>query len=127
MNTEHLREVLSWIKSTDLVEVSFKKEGVGFSLSSPDAASHAYPVVASRYTPVVAPCVGLFQFNEKGKARVSEEGSQVAEGDLLGVVVSAKGKSTQIKAPHAGRLARVMVDSGAGVEYGQPLFFVEPA
>lgn len=126
MNTERLRDVLAWIKSTDLVEVSFKKGSEGFSLSSSEAAAHDYPVVASRFLPVTAPCVGIFQFNLPGKSRKHDEGSEVAEGDLLGLIQTAKGRSEQVKAPSAGRLARVMIEAGAGVEYGQPLFFVEP-
>lgn len=127
MKTDQLRDVLSWIKTTDLVEVSFKQGDDGFSLSSAESpAAHAYPVAASRFSPVCAPCVGLFQWNAPGKARAHEEGAEVAEGDLLGLIETVKGKGTPVKAPAAGRLARVMIDGGAAVEYGQPLFFIEP-
>lgn len=126
MNTDQLRDVLSWIKSTDLVEVSYKKGDMGFSLASTENVSQQYPSVVSHFTPVVSPCVGIFQWNEPGKARQHEEGAQVAEGDVLGTITTAKGRAEQVKAPASGRLARVMIDGGAGVEYGQPLFFLEP-
>jgi acetyl-CoA carboxylase biotin carboxyl carrier protein len=32
----------------------------------------------------------------------------------------------EIKSEVAGRIAEVLVDSGSPVEYGQPLFVVEP-
>ena len=127
MNTQELQDVLSWIKTTDLVEVSYKSGETGFTLAStqPQAPQH-YPAAAARFLPVVSPAVGLFQWNEPGRAKPVDEGSEVAEGDLLGVVETAKGKLSAIKAPAAGRVARVMIDGGAAVEYGQPLMFLAP-
>jgi acetyl-CoA carboxylase biotin carboxyl carrier protein len=126
MNTNEIQEVLSWLKSTDLVEVSYKQGTKGFSLATAEpGAQHSYPVPATRFTPVCAPAVGMFQWNEPGRARQAEEGAQVTEGQALGLVETAKGK-TPITSPCAGRLARVMVEGGAPVEFGQPLFFLEP-
>lgn len=127
MNTEELQGVLSWIKTTDLVEISYKNGEKGFTLASAQPqAQPSYPVVASRFVPVIAPAVGLFQWNAPGKARTVEEGREVAEGEALGLVEQARGKSSPVKAPCAGRVARVMVEGGAAVEYGQPLLFLEP-
>ncbi len=125
MKTEELQDVLSWIKTTDLVEVSYKSGEKGFSLSSAQPqAQPSYPAVTSRFTPVVSPAVGLFQWNAPGRARAADEGAEVSEGDVLGLVESAKGKTTPVTAPAPGRVARVMIDAGAAVEYGQPLMFI---
>ena len=127
MTKESLQEVLSWIKTTDLVEVSYKNGEQGFALASAQPqAQPSYPTLAGRFVPVVSPAVGLFQWNEPGRARKLEEGADMAEGDLIGVVETAKGKTTPVKAPRAGRVARVMIDAGSPVEYGQPLAFLEP-
>lgn len=127
MNTEELQGVLSWIKTTDLVEVSYKNGEKGFTLACAEPqAQHSYPVAASRFVPVVAPAVGLFQWSAPGKARTVEEGREVSEGETLGLVEGARGKSTAVTAPCSGRVARVMIEGGAAVEYGQPVLFLEP-
>ncbi len=128
MNTQQIEEVLSWLKSTDLVEISYRQGTKGFSLATSQAqATPHYPAPSSRFTPVCSPAVGLFQWSEPGRPRPAEEGAEVACGQKLGLVELGKGKSAAVSAPQAGRLARVMVEPGAAVEFGQPLFFIEPA
>lgn len=125
-----LRDVSDWMKTTDLVEVAWKKGAKGFSLAAPDAPStslSAPPLPASRFLPVASEGVGVFQFSEPGKARKAEEGAAVAAGDVLGVVVTGSGAQKAVKAASAGRVAKVFVEAGQAVEYGQPLFLVEPA
>jgi biotin carboxyl carrier protein len=127
-STQEISEVLSWLKSTDLVEVSYRNGAKGFSLATAEpGAAQNYPVPSNRFTPVCAPAVGVFQWNEPGRARQAEEGAEVADGQRLGLVETGKGKFSEIKSPSNGRLARVMIDGGAPVDFGQPLFFVEPA
>jgi biotin carboxyl carrier protein len=128
MDNETLRPVLDWMKSTDLVEVSYKENGRGFSLSTTEAspAISAGSMPASRFIPVVSESVGVFQWAEPGKARKAEEGADVAEGDVLGVIVSGSGAAKPVKAPCAGRVAKCFADAGQAVEYGRPLFLLEP-
>ncbi|MBI3553821.1 MAG: acetyl-CoA carboxylase biotin carboxyl carrier protein subunit [Elusimicrobia bacterium] len=128
MNTQEIEEVLSWLKGTDLVEVSYRQGQKGFSLAtSESSAAPHYPIPASRFTPIASPAVGVFQWSEPGRPRQAEEGAEVAAGQGLGLVETGKGKSAPVTAPSAGRLARVMVEAGAAVEFDQPLFFLEPA
>jgi biotin carboxyl carrier protein len=128
METAQIRAVLQWMKSTDLVEVAFKRAGQGFALSTADAPA---PITggtmpASRFVPVSSESVGVFQWSEPGKARKAEEGAEVAAGDVLGVVVSGAGAAAPVKAPCAGRVAKCFADAGEAVEYGRPLFLLEP-
>lgn len=125
-----LRDVSDWMKTTDLVEVAWKKGAKGFALAAPDAPStnpSAPPLPASRFLPVASEGVGVFQFSEPGKARKAEEGAAVAAGDVLGVVVAGSGKPKPVTASSSGRVVKVFVEAGQAVEYGQPLFLVEPA
>jgi biotin carboxyl carrier protein len=128
MDTAQIRAVLDWMKSTDLVEVAFKRSGQGFALSTADAPASisGAAMPASRFVPVAAESVGVFQWSEPGKARKAEEGADVAAGDVLGVVVSGSGAAAQVKAPCAGRVAKCFADAGEAVEYGRPLFLLEP-
>jgi biotin carboxyl carrier protein len=127
MGTEQVKTVLEWMRQTDLVEIRFQEGGRGFSLSTAESLSQPnYPLPAARFTPVVSPAVGVFQWAQPGRARGAEEGSPVAEGDLLGLIETAPGKTTPVKAPCAGKLARVFAEAGKAAEYGQPLFFIAP-
>lgn len=128
MDQKPLRPILDWMKTTDLVEVSYKENGLGFALGTTDApASITGPAMpASRFLPVASDCVGVFQWAEPGKARVAEEGVEVAAGAVLAVIVAGSGAARPIKAPVAGRLAKCFADAGEAVEYGRPLFLLEP-
>lgn len=127
MNTEQLQDVMAWLKTTDLVEVQYKSESGGFTLATAEnIPMPQYPIPASRFQPVTSPAVGMFQWSALGKARKAEEGVEVAEGDVLGVVETAKGQGTQVKAPCAGRVAKIFIDGGTPAEYGQVLLFLEP-
>lgn len=128
MNTANIRAVLDWMKTTDLVEAAYKNGSGGFALSTTEAPA-AVPggsMPASRFVPVASESVGVFQWAEPGKARTAEEGVDVAEGDALCVVVSGSGAARTVKAPCAGRIAKCFADAGQAVEYGRPLFLLEP-
>ena len=125
MGTEQVKDVLEWMRRTDLVELSYKSKGQGFSLSTAEAISQPdYPIPTARFTPVASPAVGVFQWSEPGRARGAEEGAPVSEGDTLGLIETAPGKTTPVKAPCSGKLARVFAEAGKAAEYGQPLFFI---
>ncbi len=127
MDARKITDVMAWVKTTDLVEVSFKDGDDGFSFSTTAAPAPA-PEAASfprRFIPVTAGSVGIFQAGELGRARLAEEGRRVAEGDLLGLI-DGGGKPEAVKAPCAGKIAKVLAEAGSGVEYGQPLLIIEP-
>jgi acetyl-CoA carboxylase biotin carboxyl carrier protein len=127
MRTQQLQEVLAWIKTTDLVEVSFKEGAKGFTLAS--AENPPIPQIsipASRCTPILSPAIGIFQWSALGKPRKTEKGVTVSQGDPLGIVEAGKGQPVAVKAPCSGRILRIFIEAGSPVEFGQPLFFIEP-
>lgn len=127
MKTEHLRDVIAWIKQTDLVSVRYKRGGEGFTFALPGAPAEVpcyFP--GPRLTPVASQWIGVFQWNQPGKARRFSEGDAVAAGDVLGLVDTGLKKTAEVPAPCAGRLSRVLVEAGDSVQFGQPLFFIEP-
>ncbi len=69
-----------------------------------------------------APMVGIFHVHD-GAARV---GATVNEGDVVGAIESMK-LDNDIKSQVSGIVAEVLVEDGMPVEYGQPLFRLEPA
>ncbi|MBI2386051.1 MAG: hypothetical protein HYV14_08555 [Elusimicrobia bacterium] len=117
------------MKTADLAEVVYRKNGTGFSLTALGAGDHpaiAAPAMpAGRFVSVASDGVGVFQWNEPGKARKTEEGSEVAAGDAVGVIVTGSGAFKPVVSTHAGRVAKIFIDAGQAVEYGQPLLLLE--
>ncbi|MCP4695686.1 MAG: acetyl-CoA carboxylase biotin carboxyl carrier protein [Gammaproteobacteria bacterium] len=74
---------------------------------------------------VTSPMVGTFYAASapNGKAFV-EQGQRVNEGDTLGIIEAMK-ILNQIVADKAGIISRIMVENGAPVQYGAPLFMIE--
>ncbi len=61
---------------------------------------------------------------EPGAATFVNVGDEVSEGQTL-LIVEAMKTMNQIPAPRAGRVARILVENGAPVEFGAPLMIVE--
>jgi acetyl-CoA carboxylase biotin carboxyl carrier protein len=70
--------------------------------------------------------VGTFyRATAPGAAPFVSEGDVVKEGQTLCIIEAMK-LMNEIEARIAGRIAAVLVENGQPVEYGQPLFSVEP-
>jgi acetyl-CoA carboxylase biotin carboxyl carrier protein len=74
---------------------------------------------------VLSPMVGIAYLSpEPGAPPFVTVGQPVAAGQTL-LLIEAMKTFNQIKAPRNGTLTRILVISGAPVEYGQPLMIVE--
>jgi acetyl-CoA carboxylase biotin carboxyl carrier protein len=83
-------------------------------------------VPASRVT-VEAPMVGTFYRAPSPNAEpYVREGDVVKEGQIVCIIEAMK-LMNEIEAKVGGRIAKILVESGHAVEYGQPLFLIEPA
>ncbi|MBI5246999.1 MAG: hypothetical protein HY923_07435 [Elusimicrobia bacterium] len=129
MHSSAVKAVADWMKTADLAEVVYRKDGKGFSLTAlgaNDPATLSAPAMPSgRFTPVVSDGVGIFQWSEPGKARKTEEGVEIAAGQPIGYIVGGSGVSKPVLAPQGGRVAKLFIDAGQAVEYGQPLLLLE--
>ena len=75
---------------------------------------------------VEAPMVGTFYRAPKPDAPpFVAEGDVVNEGQVLCIVEAMK-LMNEIESKVAGRIVKVVVENGQPVEFGQPLFLVEP-
>ena len=76
---------------------------------------------------VDAPMVGTFyRAAAPGAAPFVSEGDLVKEGQALCIIEAMK-LMNEIEAKVGGRIAKILVENGQPVEYGQPLFSVEPS
>jgi acetyl-CoA carboxylase biotin carboxyl carrier protein len=114
------------------VKVRIKKAGrnsaerVASVIPRPDGAT---PQAASQghLVPIVAPMVGTFYRAPKPDAPpFVNEGDDIHAGQTVCVLEAMK-MFNEIPSDVDGRIARVLVDNGAPVEYGQPLFLIDPA
>jgi acetyl-CoA carboxylase biotin carboxyl carrier protein len=73
---------------------------------------------------VKAPMVGIFyQSSAPEKPPFVELGRSVRKGDVLCIIEAMK-LMNQIEADVSGVVARILVENGDPVEYGQPLFLI---
>lgn len=92
------------------------------------AAAPAAPVVeqaaAFEGHAVKAPMVGtLYRSPNPGAAPFVEVGQSVQEGDALCIIEAMK-LLNEIEADKTGIIKEILVENGAPVEYGQPLFVI---
>jgi acetyl-CoA carboxylase biotin carboxyl carrier protein len=93
-------------------------------MGEPQPAAGEQP--ASTAVSVVAPVVGVFYNGGLLDPRTMvQEGDRVQEGQLLAAIEAMK-VPNEIRAPTGGVVSRLLVEDGAAVEYGQPLFLIEP-
>ncbi|MDW8399664.1 MAG: biotin/lipoyl-containing protein, partial [Acetobacteraceae bacterium] len=74
---------------------------------------------------VPSPMVGVVYLSpEPGAPPYVTVGARVAQGQTL-LLIEAMKTFNQIKAPRAGVVTKILVESGTPVEYGEPLLIIE--
>ena len=82
---------------------------------------------ATKLITIEAPMVGTFyRASAPDAAPYVGEGDVIEEGQALCIIEAMK-LMNEIEAKVAGRIAKVLVENGQPVEYGQPLFSLEPS
>ena len=95
------------------------------TISSPPTA-HVADAVSFAGITIESPMVGTFYRASSPTAEpYVREGDLVKEGQILCIIEAMK-LMNEIETRAAGRIAKILVDNGQAVEYGQPLFLIEP-
>ena len=150
---DQVREVVRIAAESDVAElevetpslkVKVKKAAAGpVHVAMPSSAAHAPanpvapahaptapgPAIATEnhLVPIVAPMVGTFYRAPSPDAPpFVKEDDAVDEGQVVCIIEAMK-LFNEIQAETKGRIARVLVENASPVEYGQPLFLVDPA
>ena len=124
MDIKLIKEVTDWLKTTDLAEFCYDKDGDCIEIKTQEALPEPAHFSCS-LEPVCSPAVGVYHAASKGKSLQLAEGKLLKQGDPLGWVETVS-KQHKMTAPVSGKLRVVAVQEGAAVEYGLPLFFIEP-
>lgn len=141
-----IRELAKLLKETELSEIEIEQEGWRVRVARPMVngaappglaagpqaaaptllpAPGAEPDLAKHPGAVVSPMVGtVYVALEPGAPAFVKVGDTVVQGQTL-LIVEAMKTMNHIPAPRAGRVARILVQNGQAVEYGEPLVIVE--
>jgi acetyl-CoA carboxylase biotin carboxyl carrier protein len=96
------------------------------SSSSAPAAPVKSPVQNSTQKQVVSPFVGTFYRAPSPESdSYVREGQSVKRGDVLCIIEAMK-LMNEIEAEFPGKIVSVLVENGQPVEFGEPLFVIEP-
>ncbi len=139
-----IRELAKILRDTDLTEIELVDkdsrirvarqvtvQAVQATLAAPMAAAPAPVAVieavsdAAHPGAVTSPMVGVAYLSpEPGAAPFVQLGARVALGQTL-LLIEAMKTFNQIRAPKAGVVARILIEPGSPVEYGEPLMIIE--
>lgn len=146
MNIERLREIIACLEGTNVSEFEWKEgeshirvvRATVVAVAAPISAPPPAPAPISEPSPapspienlealghvVRSPMVGTFyRASSPGAKPFIDVGSRVKKGDVLCIVEAMK-LMNHIEAEVGGMVAKILVENGEPVEYGQPLFVI---
>jgi len=96
-------------------------------VAAPTPAPAPEPEQPSNLIEIKAPMVGTFyRAAAPGAPPFVDVNKTVAHGDVLCIIEAMK-LMNEIEAEQGGRIAKIMVENGQPIEYGQVLFLLEPS
>ncbi|MDA8387894.1 MAG: acetyl-CoA carboxylase biotin carboxyl carrier protein [Nitrospiraceae bacterium] len=138
MELEDIKALLELLRDTDVAEIEVEKEGSRVKIrrgrfytsvelpSAPPQIKHE-EAEEERLITVTAPLVGTFYRAPSPEASVFVEvGSVVKKGQVLCIVEAMK-LMNEIESEIDGQIVKILAENGQPVEYGEPLFLIEPA
>lgn len=150
VDINQIRELVKVVEESGVGEITVEEEGMRISVRMPGAAAPAAvpvaaPVAAAAPAPaaaaapaeaapsrpaswveVAAPMVGTFYAAPApGEPPFVKVGDEVAAGETLCIVEAMK-LMNEITAPQMGTVREVCLDDATAVEFGTPLFYIEP-
>jgi acetyl-CoA carboxylase biotin carboxyl carrier protein len=146
VNQREIRRLADLLRDYGLTEVEVEREGVrvrlrrepaalaappaGSAVSASAAASPAVSAAAAaseaHLLTIEAPMVGTFYRAPSPDAQpFVRDGDRVKKGQVVCIIEAMK-LMNEIESKVAGRVVKVLVENTQPVEYGQPLFLLEP-
>jgi len=154
MNLKEIKDLIELLKDTDIAELEIERSGVkvrirkGGDVTFPPSmprmeyppaaiiapAVPAAPAAENAVEPsrtnqirVTSPIVGTFyRSSSPDKPSYVEVGDVVKKGQVLCIIEAMK-LMNEIESESSGKIVQVLMENGQPVEYGQPLFVIEPA
>jgi acetyl-CoA carboxylase biotin carboxyl carrier protein len=148
MEHEDLKELIGLLKDTDITEIQLEKEGVKIKIKrekyfghlempqpvmverkvvreEPQAAQTA-PVPDKKLFTIPSPIVGTFYRSPTPESPPFVDiGTRVRKGQVLCILEAMK-LMNEIESEVDGVITRILVENAHPVEYGEPLFLIDP-
>jgi acetyl-CoA carboxylase biotin carboxyl carrier protein len=128
LSDDDVREILRIIDESELDELRIETDELSLHVVRSGAAPEpeSAPVVAAETDAIVAPMLGTFYRSPApGEPPFVDVGSRV-EPETIVCIIEVMKMMNSVHAGVAGTIAEVYVENGDSVEYGAPLFRVEP-
>ncbi|MBI5747253.1 MAG: acetyl-CoA carboxylase biotin carboxyl carrier protein [Nitrospirae bacterium] len=151
MNLNELKELIKLLRDSDIEELELEKSGFRVRLKKKETYSYSpakerdaipvYHPAEAEESPVAAeeekdgkklvtitsPIVGTFYRAPSPDASpYAEVGDSVKKGQILCVVEAMK-LMNEIESDVDGRIQEILAENAHPVEYGEPLFLIEPS
>lgn len=150
MNIKEIKELIGLMNENSLVELEIEKEGMRVRLKKTGAGIENLntPIViereklttpgqpkelpdltekiASKTLEIKAPMVGTFYRSSSPETPPYVEVGQNIEAGQVVCIIEAMKLMNEIKSEIKGRLLEILVENAEPVEFGQPLFIIEP-
>ena len=151
---EELRELISLLRDNGLAELELENEGFRVRLRRESGLAEATPVTAPAPAPAPAaapsgpthpgtqattaasqdqdlhiipsPIIGTFYRSPSPNAEPFVKIGSNVEYDSVVCIIEAMKLMNEIKAEATGEVVKIYVENGQPVEYGQPLFGIQP-
>jgi len=107
-----------------LVRGRHAEAAAGASASAPRARRDVETETGARA--ITSPMVGTFHRAAAPEAPAFVEAGDVVERGQVLCVIEAMKMMNEIEAEFRGRVVKVVVENGRPVEFGEPLFLIEP-
>ena len=149
VNIKEIKEMINLMNENGLMELEIEKDGMRIKLkkSGPGAEALSGPIViekervqqaplqrgpvlvekmAAKTIEIRAPMVGTFYRAPSPEAPpYVEVGQQIEAGQVICVIEAMK-LMNEIKSEIKGKILEILVDNAEPVEFGQPMFLIEP-
>jgi len=148
VNIKEIKEMINLMNENDLLELEIEKEGMRIKLRrsgtgdmqptpviiereatqriSAPSAEQTPPSAVVRTIEIKAPMVGTFYRAPNPEAPPYVEIGQVIEPGQVICIIEAMKLMNEIKSEIKGKISEILVENAEPVEFGQPLFLVEP-
>jgi len=145
MELDEIRKLIDLLKETDITEIQVERDGVklkikrerfmrSFEIESQNVKQAGALAEAKeeaedtqRLITITSPIVGVFHRSPAPEAPpFVEAGSTVKKGQVLCIVEAMK-LMNEIESDADGVISKILIENGQPVEYGEPLFLIEPA
>ncbi len=144
LGPDRIRDLMSLLEGSNVEEISVENEGTKVTLRkstsgqsdgsaggqatappSGETAGQAGVADLQRLTPVVASMVGTFYASPTpGTPPYAAVGQRIKAGDVLCILEAMK-LMNEVVSDFSGTVAAILVEDGAAIEYGQPLFLID--